>query len=67
MIGVTPKNRVKVWLNPNFALNKPEPKPLSLQNLDPLCHEREMVHNIFDLISSKAENSNVWKDLTRAR
>lgn len=38
MIGVTPKNRVKVWLNPNFALNKPEPKPLSLQNLDPLCH-----------------------------
>lgn len=38
MIGVSTKNTVKVWMNPNFAVNVPEPKPLPLKNLDPTCH-----------------------------
>jgi hypothetical protein len=60
MIGITPKNKVKVWLNPNFSINKPEEKAISLQKLDPKDHEREMVNNIFDLISSKADQENLW-------
>ena len=33
MIGVNSKNKVKVWLNPNFSINKPEEIPISLRKL----------------------------------
>jgi hypothetical protein len=67
MIGVSAKNKVKVWLNPNFAINTPEPNPAGLKNLDPTCHEREMIHNIIDLINSKAENHPTWRHLIHAQ
>jgi hypothetical protein len=38
MIGISANNKVKVWLNPNFAVNTPEAKPMSFKNLDPIYH-----------------------------
>lgn len=67
MIGVSAKNKVKVWLNPVFAINTPEPKPVALRSLDPACHEREMVNNILDLINSKADSSSVWRQFIHVR
>lgn len=67
MVGITRTNRVKVWLNSNFALNAVEPSPISLQRLDPKSHQREMVNNIFDLISSKTQQDPLWTDLMRQR
>ena len=67
MIGISSRNKVKVWLNPNFAVNAPEERPPSLKQLDPALHEREMVHNIFDLVNSKADPNPTWRQLMHAR
>ena len=67
MIGITARSRVKVWLNQNFAVNRPEPKPQNLLNLDEEMHEREMVQNIFDVINTKADPNSTWRHLTQAR
>ena len=67
MIGVSAENKVKVWLNQNFALNVPEPRQTSLENLAPSLHEKQMVNNIFDLINSKADQNATWRQLMKAR
>ena len=38
MIGISTENKVKVWLNQNFAVNVPEPRQTSLENLAPSLH-----------------------------
>ena len=67
MIGISAKNKVKVWLNQNIALNRPEPCPQSLKNMDPSQYEREIVQNIFDLINSKTDPNPTWRQLSQAR
>lgn len=67
MIGISAKHKVKVWMNPNFAINTPEPLPHSFSILEASQYEKEMVQNIFDLVNSKAENSSIWRQLIYAR
>ena len=67
MIGISARNKVKVWLNPNFAINSPEPLPHSFSVLEATQYEKEMVHNIFDLVNSKADNNATWRQLIYAR
>jgi len=40
MIGISAKNKVKVWLNPNFAVNTPEPLPHSFSVLEASQYEK---------------------------
>lgn len=66
-IGINTKNRVKVWLNHNYAINQPEPAPHSYAQLSPHDQEREMVMGVFDLIDAKTDHDALWIDFIKLK
>ena len=67
ILGVNSKNRVKIWLNKNYAINTPEFPPASSLSLPLPEQEREMVLGVFDLVDAKTDHDALWMELVKLK
>jgi hypothetical protein len=62
MIGMNRQNNVKVWMNPNFAVNEIEKPPISYEMLPEQEKENTMVANVIELVNWRTRKEHQWTD-----